>query len=81
MTPLRDPLRNIVFNAAPGDIDTVIVNGRTVVEGGRVPGLDEAAVTRALQEAAEGMWAGMGEGDWAGRDVDALSPQSLPPFR
>ncbi|MEM6488353.1 MAG: amidohydrolase family protein, partial [Pseudomonadota bacterium] len=81
MTPLRDPLKNIVFNAAHTDIDTVIVNGRVVVEGGKVPGLDEAAVARRLQDAAEAMWAGMGSGDWAGRDVDTLSPQSLPPFR
>jgi hypothetical protein len=26
------------------------------------------------------MWAEMGPGDWAGRNVDELSPQSLPQF-
>ncbi|MEM8820579.1 MAG: amidohydrolase family protein [Pseudomonadota bacterium] len=81
MTPLRDPLKNIVFNADHSDIDTVFVDGRKVVEGGVVPGFDREAACARLQAAAEGMWSAMGSGDWAGRDVDALSPQSLPPFR
>lgn len=81
MAPLRDPLRNLVYAADHADIDTVIVDGRVVVEGGRVPGLDEAAVAARLQAGAERMWANLSAGDWAGRDVDALSPQSLPPFR
>jgi cytosine/adenosine deaminase-related metal-dependent hydrolase len=81
MAPVRDPLRNIVYAADHGDIDTVIVDGRVVVEGGRVPGLDEADVAGRLQAGAERMWARIPQGDWAGRDVDGLSPPSLPAFR
>ena len=81
MAPVRDPLRNIVYAADHGDIDTVIVDGRVVVEGGRVPGLDEADVAGRLQAGAERIWARIPQGDWAGRDVDGLSPPSLPAFR
>ena len=36
MTPLRDPVKNIVYNARDEDIDRVYVNGRLVVDDGRV---------------------------------------------
>ena len=41
MTPLRDPVKNIVYNASDEDVDRVYVNGRLVVDGGRVLGADE----------------------------------------
>src|SRR4030095_12407055 len=31
MTPLRDPVKNIVYNASDEDVDRVYVNGRLVV--------------------------------------------------
>jgi cytosine/adenosine deaminase-related metal-dependent hydrolase len=80
MTPLRDPVKNIVFNANAEDVERVWVNGRTVVEGGRVLGADEPAVFAALQAAGERMWPRMGEFDWAGRGADELSPLAVPPW-
>ena len=41
MTPLRDPIKNIVYNATDEDVDRVYVNGRLVVDGGRVLAADE----------------------------------------
>jgi 5-methylthioadenosine/S-adenosylhomocysteine deaminase len=76
LTPLRDPVKNIVYNATAEDVDRVWVNGRLVVDGGRVLGCDEHAVLAALQAAGERMWPRMREGDWAGRDVEALSPMT-----
>ncbi len=38
-TPLHDPVRQLVFGATAGDIRAVIVNGRIVVEDGRVLGV------------------------------------------
>lgn len=81
MAPIRDPLRNLVYAADHSDIDTVIIDGRVVVEAGRVPGVDEAALAARLQAGAERMWAAIPRGDWAGRHVDELSPQSLPAYR
>jgi cytosine/adenosine deaminase-related metal-dependent hydrolase len=81
MTPLRDPVKNIVYNATAEDVDRVWVDGRLVVEGGRVRAADERAVLAALQAAGERMWPRMRQFDWAGRDADALSPQSYPEWR
>ena len=41
-----DPLRTMVYFASQSDIETVIVDGRKVVERGRVPGLDEEALAK-----------------------------------
>ncbi len=78
MTPLRDPVKNIVYNATADDIDRVYVNGRLVVTGGRVLAADEAAILAALQAGGERMWPRMGTFDWAGRGADTLSPQTYP---
>ena len=76
MTPLRDPVKNIVYNATDEDVDRVYVNGRLVVDGGRVQGADEGAILGALQAGGERMWPRMTKYDWAGRGADQLSPQT-----
>jgi cytosine/adenosine deaminase-related metal-dependent hydrolase len=78
MTPLRDPVKNIVYNATAEDVDRVWVDGRLVVDGGRVRAADERAILAALQAGGERMWPRMGPFDWAGRGADALSPQTYP---
>src|SRR2546425_3121997 len=78
MTPLRDPVKNIVSNATAEDVDRVWVDGRLVVDGGRVRAADERAIFAALQAGGERMWPRMRQFDWAGRDADALSPQTYP---
>ena len=78
MTPLRDPVKNIVYNATSEDVDRVWVDGRLVVDGGRVLAADEAGILAALQAGGERMWPRMGRFDWAGRGADALSPQTYP---
>jgi 5-methylthioadenosine/S-adenosylhomocysteine deaminase len=76
MTPLRDPVKNIVYNASDEDVDRVYVNGRLVVDGGRVLAADEATILHALQQGGERMWPRMGKYHWAGREADQLSPQT-----
>jgi 5-methylthioadenosine/S-adenosylhomocysteine deaminase len=76
MTPLRDPIKNIVYNAADEDVDRVYVDGRLVVDGGRVLAADERAILAALQASGERMWPRMAKSDWAGRSADQLSPQT-----
>ena len=78
MTPLRDPVKNIVYNASDEDVDRVYINGRVVVDGGRVLGADEGAILAALQAGGERMWPRMTKYDWAGRGADQLSPQTYP---
>jgi cytosine/adenosine deaminase-related metal-dependent hydrolase len=76
MTPLRDPVKNIVYNATAEDVDRVYVGGRLVVDRGRVLAADEAKILADLQAGGERMWPRMKEFDWAGRGADELSPQT-----
>ena len=80
LTPLRDPIRNIVYSAQAEDLATVVIDGRVVMRDRQIPGVDVSRLGRDLQAAAERMWPQMGEHDWAGRGVERLSPQSFPPF-
>jgi cytosine/adenosine deaminase-related metal-dependent hydrolase len=81
MTPLRDPVKNLVYNASAEDVDRVYVGGRLVVDGGRVLAADEGALLGALQAAGERMWPRMREFDRAGRSADVLAPQTYPEWR
>jgi cytosine/adenosine deaminase-related metal-dependent hydrolase len=50
--PMRDPIGFIVFSATGSDVDTVIVNGRTVVENRQLKTTDLDAAMAKLAEAA-----------------------------
>jgi cytosine/adenosine deaminase-related metal-dependent hydrolase len=47
---IDDPIKTLVYNASQRDIETVIVDGSVVVEGGRVPGVDEQELARRANE-------------------------------
>ena len=78
MTPLRDPVKNIVYSAQAQDVADVMVNGKIVVRDRTVLGLDEREVCRRLQAGGERLWPAMHRGHWDHQDVDTLSPQSFP---
>src|SRR5262249_49078099 len=78
MTPLRDPIKNIVYNAADEDIDRVYVGGRLVVDGGRELAANEKAILDALQAGGDRMWPRMAKHDWADRSADQPSPPTYP---
>jgi 5-methylthioadenosine/S-adenosylhomocysteine deaminase len=80
MAPVRDPVKNIVYNAQADDVDTVIIDGRVVMRDRQMPGIDIAQLARNLQAAGERMWAAMKGVDRIGRGVDELSPQLYPAF-
>jgi 5-methylthioadenosine/S-adenosylhomocysteine deaminase len=50
-TPLNDVMAQLVFCENGGEVDTVIVNGVIVVEGGRLSAIDEQEVLRLAAEA------------------------------
>ena len=74
MRPARDPVRSLIYAAGERAVVRVVVDGRTVVEGGQVLTMDYAAAAAGLEEAqARAMAAAPGR-DWAGRAVEAVSP-------
>jgi 5-methylthioadenosine/S-adenosylhomocysteine deaminase len=52
-TPLNDAISQIVFCENGSDVDTVLVNGEMVVEGGRCTRVDEGEVLRMAIKARE----------------------------
>jgi cytosine/adenosine deaminase-related metal-dependent hydrolase len=80
MVPLRDPIKNIVFNAEAEDLREVMIDGQWVVRDGQPVRVDQRAAAATLQDEAERLWARIGPGDWAGRTVDQIAPQTYRPF-
>jgi 5-methylthioadenosine/S-adenosylhomocysteine deaminase len=80
MTPMRDPIRNLVYYAQPSDLADVLVDGRPVVEDGHVVGADVAEATRRVQRAGERIWSRWSDADWAGRSLDEVAPQTYADF-
>ncbi|WP_428486332.1 amidohydrolase family protein [Rhodopila sp.] len=78
MMPARDPLRSLVYTAADRAIETVFIDGRMVVEHGKVLTMDHAAALEALTDAQARMIAEVPNHDWARRGADDLTPASLP---
>jgi cytosine/adenosine deaminase-related metal-dependent hydrolase len=52
MTPVGDPYEALVHRAQPGNVDTVIVDGRTLRRGGKFTALDHAKVLSDARQAA-----------------------------
>lgn len=53
MTPMYNIHSHLVYSASGGDVDTVIINGRPVVENGRLLTMDVGEVISRMNEIAE----------------------------
>jgi len=51
-TPMLNVVHALIHMAHPDDVGTVVVDGRVVVEGGKVVGMDEEALCAEVQRAA-----------------------------
>jgi len=78
MRPLRDPVKTIVYHGVGRSVETVFVDGRMLVEDGRVIGADEAALAERIQVAAERTLATVHERDYSGRTHEQMSPYAFP---
>ncbi len=56
LQPVCDPIRTLVWYASAADIDTVIIDGRPVVRGRRLMGIDEAAIVTRGRDATLRLW-------------------------
>ena len=80
MSPVHDPIRNLVMSGTNGDVTTVLVDGRVVVEDGRVPGVDEEALAENLQREQERVWEMVPQRDIMGRTIDEMTVPSFKPW-
>lgn len=55
MTPMNNPIGQFVYNAHPGLVDTVLVDGKVVKRDGKLLHVDLARVRRLANEARDGI--------------------------
>jgi 5-methylthioadenosine/S-adenosylhomocysteine deaminase len=75
--PIYDPIRSLVHSANSDMVDTVIVNGRTVLEHKRLLVCDEREVLDQAKAAVDKHWSTAAERHWAGQTIEEQFPQSL----
>jgi cytosine/adenosine deaminase-related metal-dependent hydrolase len=73
-----DPIKALVDFGSSRDVDTVIVDGKTLVQGGRALRVDEAQVLERARHATRGYWQRVPDWYWSGADIDRIVP---PAFR
>jgi len=78
--PVRDPIRNLVNCAQRSDVETVIVDGKIVVEDGVITTVDEEKLVDDVQRAGERIWSRLPEYHYKHLRTDEVSPQSLRPW-
>jgi 5-methylthioadenosine/S-adenosylhomocysteine deaminase len=75
---VHDPIRALVEYASASDIDTVIVDGRALIEGKRALAVDESKLLEQVQESGERAWEALPTWHWNNATVDEISPMSYP---
>ena len=78
---IDDPIKALVDSASGRDVDTVIVDGRVLVQGGRTTRVDEDAIYAKARAATEHYWARVPEWRWDGATVDRIVPPAFPIHR
>ena len=72
-----DPIKALVDFGSSRDVDTVIVDGKTLVQGGHTVRVDEAAVLERAREATRSYWRRVPEWYWSGADIDRVVPPAF----
>jgi cytosine/adenosine deaminase-related metal-dependent hydrolase len=75
---VHDPIRSLVEYASASDIDTVIIDGRPLLEGKRALAVDEPKLLAQVQESGERAWEAVPSWHWNTATVDDISPMSYP---
>jgi len=77
MSPVRDPIKNLIYYGHTTDVDTVFVDGKKLVEDGKLIGLDEEKLIDQVQHAATHLFERIPQHDHAHRTADQMAPQTL----
>jgi cytosine/adenosine deaminase-related metal-dependent hydrolase len=76
-----DPIKALVDGASGRDVDTVIVDGKILVQGGRSTRIDEDQVYANARQATEQYWYQVPGWRWDGATVDRIIPPAFPIHR
>ena len=75
---VRDPIKSLVDCGSQQDIETIVVDGRTLLENREPQTVDEAALLREVQRSGEMIWERLPERHWRGATTDEVIPMSYP---
>jgi 5-methylthioadenosine/S-adenosylhomocysteine deaminase len=78
MMPANDPLKCLVFTAADRAVRDVFVDGRQVVDAGRVLTIDQRAVGHEVSASQARVLPKVAARDYAGRTADKVAPPTFP---
>jgi cytosine/adenosine deaminase-related metal-dependent hydrolase len=76
-----DPIKALVDGASGRDVDTVMVDGKILVQGGRTTRVDEDEVYARARRATEAYWRNVPGWRWDGADVERIVPPAFPIHR
>lgn len=74
---VRDPIKALVECASGTDVETVIVDGQTLLKDGRPTRLDERALLAEVQDASEQYWNSLPAWRARGETIDDVAPMSF----
>jgi 5-methylthioadenosine/S-adenosylhomocysteine deaminase len=75
---VRDPVKSLVECGVGDDVDTVIIDGKIVMEGRKIPGLDLDDLRSQAQASGERVWASLPDWDLLGRTAEEACPYCFP---
>jgi cytosine/adenosine deaminase-related metal-dependent hydrolase len=75
---VHDPIKSLVECGSGNDVETVIVDGEVLIEGGKTTRLDERALLSAVQAEGERLWHAVPDWHWSGKMLDEIAPPSYP---
>lgn len=78
--PCRDPVKALVNSATREDVTHVIIDGRLVVDEGRLMVIDEKKLVEQVQKITQAIWDRIPENHYLGQHSDVVSPQSYEPW-
>jgi cytosine/adenosine deaminase-related metal-dependent hydrolase len=73
-----DPIKALVDAGCGRDVDTVIVDGKILVQGGRTVHVDEAEVYAKARAATQNYWRHVPAWRWDGLGVEQIIPPAFP---
>jgi cytosine/adenosine deaminase-related metal-dependent hydrolase len=76
--PVRDPIKSLVECGVGDDVETVIIDGKTVMEDRKIPGIDMSALLKQAQASGERVWASLPDWDPLQRTADEACPYCYP---
>jgi 5-methylthioadenosine/S-adenosylhomocysteine deaminase len=76
-----DPIKVLVESGCGRDVDTVIVDGKVLIEGGRTVRVDEDEVYAKAREATRAAWGHVPGWRWDGVGVERIMPPAFPIHR